>query len=85
MGEKKVYNQCYWTKTSGTCRTINAKPISCQNSKLWTKTTDSYTRGVLVQQATTIARPINILVTTRLFVYGNGVPIQQPRRANLYP
>ncbi len=33
------------------------------------------TRGVHVQQTIVIALPINILITTRLPICGNGVPI----------
>ncbi len=42
-------------------------------------------KGVLLQQTTTITLFINIFVTTKLPVYGNGVLIQQPNRANSYP
>jgi len=40
---------------------------------------------VFVPQATTFAIFINIPITTRLLIYGNGVPIQQPKRVNSYP
>jgi hypothetical protein len=42
-------------------------------------------KGVHVQQTMEIILPINIIITTRLPIYGNGVPIQQPKRANSYP
>jgi hypothetical protein len=43
------------------------------------------TRGVHVQQIMTMTLPINVHVTTGLLVYSNGVPIQQPIKANSYP
>jgi hypothetical protein len=42
-------------------------------------------RGVPIQQTIATTLPVNIHVTTRLPVYGNGVPIQQPKRANSNP
>jgi hypothetical protein len=41
--------------------------------------------GVPIQQTMTTILPINVFVTIGLLVYGNGVPIQQPKRANSYP
>ncbi len=40
---------------------------------------------MFVPQATIVVLPIKIHVTTRLLVYGNGVPILQPRKVNSYP
>jgi hypothetical protein len=42
-------------------------------------------RGVPILQTTTTTLPIKILITARLLVYVNGVPIQQPKRVNSYP
>jgi hypothetical protein len=42
-------------------------------------------RGVPIQQIIATTLPANIPITTRLLVYGNGVTIQQPKRANSYP
>ncbi len=38
-----------------------------------------------IPQAMITTLPINIHVTIGLLVYGNGVPIQQPKRVNSYP
>jgi hypothetical protein len=64
---------------------IGVKPISCQNSNLWTRTTNLIVKSVHVQQIATIILPLNIHVTIGLPIYGNGVSIQQPRRANPHP
>ncbi len=42
------------------------------------------TRGVHAPQETTTALLINIPITTKLPVYGNGVLIQQPGKVNSY-
>jgi hypothetical protein len=43
-------------------------------------------KGVLVQQTIiTTTLFVNIPITTILLIYGNGVPIQQPKRVNSYP
>jgi hypothetical protein len=42
-------------------------------------------RNVPIQQTTIVVLHVNVLVTTKLPIYGNGVPIQQTIRANSYP
>ncbi len=46
---------------------------------------DPFTRDVPIPQAMIVTLPINIIVTIGLPIYGNGVPIQQPKKVNSYP
>jgi hypothetical protein len=58
----------------------NQYPIKILTSRL--EKSVLIAKGILIQQIMAATLPVNIHFTIGVHVYGNGVPIQQPKKVN---